>query len=46
MLSLIATLAYDNVSSTCDRQRELTVFSLVQTSADNVIANWNMHKIR
>ena len=42
MVSLIATLAYDNVSSTCDRVRELTVFSLVQTSVDNVIANYRL----
>jgi hypothetical protein len=42
MIALIATLSFDDVSSTCDRQRELTVYSLVQTSVDNVIANYRL----
>jgi hypothetical protein len=42
MISLIATVSFDDVSSTCDRQRELTVYSLVQTSVDNVIANYRL----
>lgn len=42
ILALIATLAYDNVSTTCDQNRELVVFQLMTISVESIIANYKL----
>jgi hypothetical protein len=42
ILSLIATLAYDDISSNCDRQREMMKFQLMTISIDSIMANYKL----
>jgi len=41
-ISLIATLAYDDVSTNQDRQREVVVFQLMTISVDSILANYKL----
>jgi hypothetical protein len=41
-IALIATLAFDNVSTTCDQNREMVVFQLMAISIDSIIANYRL----
>jgi len=41
-IALIAILAFDNVSTTCERQREMVVFQHMCISIDDILANYKL----
>jgi len=44
-VALIATLAYDNVSTNFERQREMVIFQHMAISIDHILANYKMKDI-
>jgi len=44
-IALIATLAYDYVSTNLDRQREIVIYCQMAISIDNILANYKMKQI-
>ena len=41
-IALIAILAYDDISTNHERQREVVLFQLMSISVDNILANYKM----